>query len=942
MGNAFSGTQKLWQVFNEHPEKMKEIFAKELEAATKPDGDYIYYSFIKLTAPDKESPKVSFVYGIPEWQWLVGAGVYLDDVEAEIALMQAELNKQIKDKTLFSIMIALGIVALFLLLFQRLSRRLEDDFNLLLSFFSRAALADEEIKRDQVHFDELDHMAQNANSMVRHKMEARQALLDEREKLLITIRSIGDGLITTDTSGNVILMNRVAEQLTGWTNEEAYGKPLSDIFHIVNTQTGEKAENPVDRVLAEGVIAGLANHTKLISRDNSEYQIADSAAPITGVDGRTSGVVLVFRDVSTEYRMREKLRDNEQFLNSVLESIQDGISILNPDLTIRHVNGIMKKWHSDNLPFEGKKCFTCYRNADKPCDPCPTLRCLKSGQAEMDVVSELSSAEVKWIELYSYPIKDSTTGAVTGVVEFVRDITGRQQAAEDLREHKERLELALKGAELGTWDWQVPTGQVTFNDRWAGMLGYRPDEIEPHLNGWKKLVHPDDLARVMPIITDHLEGRTSIYQAEFRMRTKSGGWKWILATGKVVTRDKQGNAVRVAGTHLDISMRKKTEEELQKMDRLESVGTLAGGIAHDFNNILMGLFGNISIARKELTEAHPAFNALREAEKSMKRATSLTRQLLTFAKGGEPVKEDVSLGTLVEETVRFDLSGSKVKPVFKQADDLWPAAVDRGQMQQVFSNLTINARQAMPDGGHLFIIMENQELSENIPPNLQPGRYIRVTVRDEGIGIDPENLERIFDIYFTTKETGNGLGLATTYSIITRHGGHISVESEPGKGTLFTLHLPAAEAQQIQAADKPVAEVASTRQNAKILIMDDEEVIRGVTEKMLEIIGYKAQSANDGKQAVEMYRQAMTAGEPFDAVIMDLTIPGGMGGEEAMRRILALDPEAKGIVSSGYTDGRIMANFANYGFRDIVPKPYSIGRLQEVLSRVLGKQGAKG
>lgn len=363
-GKILSGTKKLWEVFNKTPEKMKTIFKKEYAAALKPEGDYIYYSHFKLTTPDKNSPKVSYITGIPDLKWIIGAGVYLDDVETDIVVMHTELNNQIKEKTLYFIIIVTGIITLFLLLFHWLNRRLENDFNLFISFFNRAALSDEEIKRDLVQFDELDRMAENANRMLGDKIHASQKLLDERERLFVTIRSIGDAVIATDTSGRVELMNMVAEQLTGWKNAEAQGKPLTEVFTIVNAKTGEEAVNPVDQVLKHGKIVGLANHTRLIARDGAKYQIADSAAPINDSNGKTTGVVLVFRDVSKEYRMREELRQNEQFMNSVLESIQDGISILNPDLTIRHVNGVIKKWYSKQLPLEGKKCFSCYHGTN--------------------------------------------------------------------------------------------------------------------------------------------------------------------------------------------------------------------------------------------------------------------------------------------------------------------------------------------------------------------------------------------------------------------------------------------------------------------------------------------------------------------------------------------------------------------------------------------------
>ncbi len=378
------------------------------------------------------------------------------------------------------------------------------------------------------------------------------------------------------------------------------------------------------------------------------------------------------------------------------------------------------------------------------------------------------------------------------------------------------------------------------------------------------------------------------------------------------------------------------EQELQKMQRLESIGTLAGGIAHDFNNILMGLFGNIALAKETLAKDHPGFKPLEDAGNAMNRAIRLTRQLLTFAKGGAPVKENINLGSLLEEIVQFDLAGSNVKVIFKKAQNLWVTKADKGQLQQVFSNLTINANQAMPDGGHLYITLENIDIPEESLPNLTPGEYIKITVRDEGTGIGKQHLDRIFDPYFTTKQTGNGLGLATVYSIIKKHGGGISVDSQLGRGTTFTLYFRASKLSTVPEPARQLQEHPNHKQAASILVMDDEEMVREVTTQMLKKMGFTVETASDGKQAMEMYKQAMETGNAFDALIMDLTIPGGMGGKKTLENILKIDPKAKAIVSSGYADDPVMANYTQYGFKGIAAKPYTMNHLQKVVDRVLG------
>ncbi|MCD6584265.1 MAG: cache domain-containing protein [Desulfobacteraceae bacterium] len=682
-GKLFSGTKKLWAVFNQNPEKIKAVFEKEYSAALKPDGDYIYYSWEKLTDSEEESPKTSFIYGIPDLQWLVGAGVYLDDVETNIALMQTKLDNQIKAKIFYSTLIALGVVAFFLLIFSWLRRRLENDFNLFISFFRRAAFSDELIDRNLVQFDELDWMAKNANKMLQDKIYAQQSLLDEREEL--------------------------------WQSEAKF--------------------------------------------------------------------------------------------RGLVESSADWIWEIN-------IEGV----------------FT-----------------------------------------YASP-------------------------------------------------------QV------EAMLGYKPEEIVGKTPF--SMMPPEEAERMASVFRDLVAAGRSIVTLE-NVNLHKYGRCVILETSGVPVFNKAGKVTGYRGVDRDITERKKAEEELQKMEKLKSVGILAGGIAHDFNNILMGLYGNISLAKEEIPKDHPAFKSLGNAENSMNRAIRLTKQLLTFARGGAPVRENIRIDELVKDVTRFDLSGSNIKPIFKQADDLWMADVDKGQIQQVFSNLIINAGQAMPDGGHLYITLENTELSENGVANLDQGKYIKITVADEGIGIDQKCLDRIFDPYFSTKQTGSGLGLATVYSIITKHGGRINVDSQLGKGTTFTLYLSASESQESIETRQSAAECATTKQTARILVMDDEEMICALVIKMLERSGFSVETALDGRQAIERYQQAMDVGQPFDVVIMDLTIPGGMGGTEAIKDILSIHPEARVIVSSGYANDPVMANYAEYGFCGIAAKPYTKSKLMEVLRRVL-------
>jgi PAS domain S-box-containing protein len=497
----------------------------------------------------------------------------------------------------------------------------------------------------------------------------------------VTLRSIGDGVVTADVEGRVLMLSRMAEQLTGWREEEARGRLIDEVLRLLDQKTRRPRESPVARVLATGQIVMLAEDTLLVAKDGSERLVADSGAPIFDRDSRVIGVVVVFRDITEQHRL---------------------------------------------------------------------------------------------------------------------------------------------------------------------------------------------------------------------------------------------------------------EQELYKAHKLESLGVLAGGIAHDFNNLLTAIIGNLSMAR--LDAAGSAIGRqIEAAEKAALRAQGLTQQLLTFAKGGAPIKAVASIADLVREAAEFSLHGAKTRYAMTAPPDLWAVEVDAAQMSQVINNLIINADQAMPGGGTITIELANRHLDPSQGVPLPAGPYVEIRVADQGHGIAPDHLERIFDPYFSTKQTGSGLGLASCYSIIKRHGGHIAVSSWPGEGAVFTMYLPARPDQAmaepvVGASDQPLPG------KGRVLVMDDEEMVGELAQAVLERLGYEADYAGEGGQALVMYRKAREAGRPYDVVIMDLTIPGGMGGQEAIRELLRLDPAARAIVSSGYAQDPVMANYREYGFAAVLAKPYSL----EALSRVLHELFQRG
>lgn len=544
--------------------------------------------------------------------------------------------------------------------------------------------AEEELGRYRNRLEELvRERTAELESEIAIRMQAETALAVEKEMLAVTLRSIGDGVITTDLEGNIVLMNKVAERLTGWSLEASSGKRLDEIFRIIDAETREDRESPVRKVLKHSAIMELPDNTILIEKDGKERLINDSVAPIRNRESKDIGVVLVFRDITEKQKM---------------------------------------------------------------------------------------------------------------------------------------------------------------------------------------------------------------------------------------------------------------EEELVKIQKLESVGVLAGGIAHDFNNALSAILTNISVAKILQEPGSKSHERLTAAENASKMARNLTRQLLTFSKGGAPIKKTESLERLITESADFALTGTGVKCDYSFAKDLWLADVDEGQINQAVSNLVINACQAMPGGGIISITVDNVVLSDSDATHLKEGKYLRISVKDNGAGIAEKDLPMIFDPYFTTKQEGIGLGLATTYSIIKKHHGHISAESKIGEGTTFIIYLPASEAGKDEAqADSGV--VNGTKTGMKLLVMDDDIYIRESLGAALAIFGYKVSFSSDGTSALELYKKEMSKGSSFDAVILDLTIPGGMGGKETIEELLRIDPKAKAVASSGYTTGPIMAEYRKYGFQGVIAKPYEIDELNMLLNRVISGKG---
>ena len=510
------------------------------------------------------------------------------------------------------------------------------------------------------------------------------------------------------------------------------------------------------------------------------------------------------------------------------------------------------------------------------------------------------------------------------------EITEHKKTEEQLRESEEQYRSLVQTASDAIVSVDSNMNIVFWNGAAGTMFGYSEDEIlgrslinliperyrGSYREGMKEMALSGEASSVgRSIEFPGLRSDGSEFPAEISIAA------WKTRAGMFFT-----------SITRDMTERKLMEEELLKVQKLESIGILAGGIAHDLNNLLTGVMGNIALARLYENIAEKD-DRLAEAEKASMRIQKLTQQLLTFSKGGVPILKIAIIGHLLEESASFALHGSNVRCEFSIPDSLWPVEIDEGQINQVINNLVINSQQAMPGGGTVRISAENITMGAESNLPLEQGSYIKVSVEDQGIGISEEHIQKIFDPFFTTKQEGNGLGLATSYSIIEKHKGYITVESRIGVGTTFHIYLPALAEEVLikeeKGQEKPIIG------EGKILVMDDEKHVRDISAEMLSSLGYEVITSIDGAEAIEIYRQAMGPGKPFDAVILDLTIPGGIGGKKTIQKLREIDPEVKGIVSSGYHNDPVMAHFREHGFRSFITKPYRLRELSEVLYEVL-------
>lgn len=803
---------------------------------------------------------------------------------------------------------------------------------------------------------------------------SRKQADEELRTLSNAVEKAADDIVITDAEGRIEYVNPSFQQLTGYHRDEVVGESI-DILRSGDDPNSRRVTEIEEELGRIGMYQGEFRHQK---KSGEQFYHDLVITPVQSEKGEIAHYIYTGRDV-TERKKIERVRNA---LLKISEAAHETQSLDELYQTIHAVvqefmpagNFYIAMYDSENQQVTMPYFVDEYDEA--PVGPqeagnglteyvATTGKPVLGSEDDIKRMAEEGEIEIKGslpVDWLGVPLK--TEDKIVGVLAVQSYTTGvryserekeiltfvsnqiamtiaRKQAESMLAAERERLAVTLRS---------IGDGVIT-TDRDGKIL--LMNRMAEKLTGWTQAGAMGQPLSAVCRRVDEKTGESIPVPLEKVLHTGSlpqapsevvwldhEGQRRIMSETIAPLRDDESQTIGAIMVFSDITDQRELEREVFKARKLESVGVLAGGIAHDFNNILSGILGNISLAKLTLDQPDKLEELLSEAEGGSRRAAKLTKQLLTFSKGGTPVKETAEMGELIQESVEFALRGSNVRPKIVIDKGLWWAEVDTGQIDQVLQNLVINADQAMPEGGTILIRASNVPPEDALGvPGLKEERHICIRVQDSGSGIPASNIEKIFDPYFSTKKNGNGLGLATSYSIIQKHDGTITVDSRVGSGTTMAIYLPAISVEKAgQSSFSQARPAYSWNGSHKILLMDDEEPVKLMASTMLERLGFEVHTADCGREAVKLYRNALAEEDPFNLVILDLTIPGGVGGKEAISELKAHHPGVKAIVSSGYSTDPIMSDFRSYGFAGKIEKPYNVDEMISTLQQVIGAE----
>ncbi len=808
-----------------------------------------------------------------------------------------------------------------------------------LSFLSRRNIMDKEPNLSKSHTQNsslpiLDTIAFDQETQ-------RESMIEEfytnKDLFYSIIETSLHAITLSDLQGTILMVNEGAVKMHGGSRkEDLIGKSA---FDFIDPPDKEKLMKNMKNILENSGERDVEYMMK--DFEGNTFPIKVNCTVIRDKEENPIALLAIGRNISDRKKVERALKESEKLYRTLVETSPDSITMTDLQGHFLMANEGAARMHGFDSREEmiGMSSFDLIVLEDRERALENSKVALESGSLRNEQYRLLRKDGSTFLGELSVSLVKDEAGKPTSIMAIVRDISQRQKIEEALAAEKERLSVTLRSIAEGVITVDREGNILLINEVAEELTGwYYRDAVGKKLDKVLNLKMKNNPVDCTNLINDVIKKGEVVEMFDDLKLIAKDGTERVINRSCAPIRDNGHSIIGVVIIIRDVTEKQKLERELFKSRKLESIGMLAGGIAHDFNNILTGITSNLFKAKMDLDKNSETFVSITEAEKAAFRASRLTNQLLTFAKGGAPIKESQSIREVIEDAVGFSLSGSNVDCDLQLPKDLWPLEIDRGQIDQVINNLIINAVQAMPNGGTITVGGENLTISDltseatttYLP--LRAGKYVRISFRDEGVGILQEHLDRIYDPYFTTKENGSGLGLTICYSIIKKHNGLMLVKSREGVGTTFHIYLPASM-KKLNGVKKEEDEIIAG--SGKVLVMDDEEVVRIAAGQVLKSIGYTVSFAKNGLEAIELYKQAKESGKPYNVLIMDLTIPGAMGGAEAIQRLLEYDPGVRAIVSSGYSNDPVMADYKKHGFRGVVAKPYDIKELHAILQKVI-------
>jgi two-component system, cell cycle sensor histidine kinase and response regulator CckA len=745
----------------------------------------------------------------------------------------------------------------------------------------------------------------------------------------IVVARLSDGLI--------IQANESLARLTGYSRGEAIGKTTVQLGLYVN---------PADRqrIMAQLEERGEWNdfEVQIRTKTGEIHQVVASAVRLE-ISGETC-LMGTYHDITGRKQMEAALRESEELYRSVVERANDGICIIQ-DMRVRFLNRRLAEFWGGSADEVIGRPFTDFIHPDASPIVVEAYRSRLAGESVPSTYeTSLRSKDGRRLDVEVNAGLITYQGRPADVV-IVREIGARKRGEEALRQGQRHLEVALQGADLGWYNWDIQTGEVVINDRYAEMLGYRVEDLRPVLETWEELIHPEDRPPEVEALQREMQPPFPLVETEYRMRCKDGSWRWVLDRGKVVEWDAEGRPLRTAGTHLDVTPRKRAEEERERLrtelvatQKMKAIGQLAAGMAHHFNNLLTSVNGFAELIRLRLPPGDPSSDMADKILISGQRAAELVNQLLAFSSQQMVTPVLLNINSVVRqmEIMLRHMGREHMELVTNLAPNLWPVIVDPAQVRQVIVTLALNARDAMPKGGRLTIETANVVLDDRYAadhPSAQPGPHIRLRISDTGIGMSDEIKQHLFEPFFTTAEAGKGvgLGLPAVYGIVRQNHGFIQVDSQPGHGTVVTIHIPCAPEASGRAGGEGRLAKASPPGGETILVLEDHQAVLELTQQVLQDEGYQVLTASDGHEALAL---AARHDGSIHLLLTDVVTPG-ISGREVADRLAAVRPGLRVLYMSGYTGETIR----NYRVREtdtaFLPKPFSPADLTRKVREML-------